>query len=67
MSCCYGGLTLAKIQVLTKTTLSLPFSAVQERKKTMEGSRVELRTGRNHSPITSWLAQTSLGEISSIY
>lgn len=60
------GLSLARSQVPTKSSLSFPFSAVQERENTMEGSWVELRTGRNHSPATSWLTQACLGEISSI-
>jgi len=41
---------LDKCQVPTKITLSLPFSAGQGRGKVMKGSRVETRTGRDHSP-----------------
>jgi len=43
---------LDKCQMPTKTTLSLPFSAGQGTGNTMKGSRVEMRTGRNRSPIT---------------
>jgi len=47
-----GGLTLAEHQVPTKTALSLPSTAGQGRENIMKGSRVEIRTGRDHSPFT---------------
>jgi len=43
---------LDKCQVPTKTAVSLPSSAGQGRGNVMQGSRVETRTGRDHSPIT---------------
>ena len=47
-----GGLTLTGCQVPTKATLSLPSSAGQGRENITKGSWVEIRTGRDHSPIT---------------
>jgi len=46
---CFG---LDKCQVSTKTTLSLPLLNWTGRGNMMKGSRVETRTGRDHSPIT---------------
>jgi len=43
---------LDKCQVPTKTTLSLPLLSWVGRGDMMKGSRVETRTGRDHSPIT---------------
>jgi len=46
-----GRLTLARCQVPTKATLSFP-SAGQGRANVTKGSWVEIRTGRDHSPVT---------------
>jgi len=44
--------SLDKCQVPTKTAPSLPSSAGQGRGNTVKGSRVERRTGGDHSLIT---------------
>jgi len=43
---------LDKCQVPTKKALSFPSSAGQGKGNMMNGSGVEIRTGRDHSPIT---------------
>jgi len=47
-----GAFSLAVHQVPTKAALSLHFSAGQGRKNMTKGLWVEIRTGRDHSPIT---------------
>jgi len=48
-----GGLTLSGCQVPTKATLSLPSLAGKGRDNITTGLWVEIRTGRDQSPITS--------------
>jgi len=49
---CCGGLALAGCQVANKAALLLPPSAGQWRANIMKASWVEIRTGRDHSPVT---------------
>jgi len=46
-----GGLTLAGRQVPIKVAVSLPSSPGEGRENTAKGSWVEIRIGREHSPI----------------
>jgi len=48
-----GGLTLPRSQVPTKAALPLPSSAGEGEKTMTKGSWVEIRTGRDQSPITT--------------
>jgi len=48
-----GGLTLAGLQVPTKAVLSPHSSTGQRRENIMKGLWVEIRTGRDRSPITA--------------
>ena len=63
-----GGLTLAGCQVPTKATLSLPSSTGQGRENKTKGLWVEIRTRRDHSPITvTGKTDSTWGKISLIY
>jgi len=63
-----GGLTLAGCQVPTKATLSLLSSVGQGRGNITKGSQVEIRTGRDHSPVTiTGKTDSAWGKINLIY
>ena len=63
-----GGLTLAGHQVPTKAALSLTSSAGQGRENITKGSWVEIRTGRDPSPITiTGKTDLTWGKINLIY
>lgn len=46
------GAVMARHQVATKATLSLPFSSGQVKCNMMEDSWVNIKTGRDHCPVT---------------
>lgn len=54
-----GGLTLARCQVAAKTAPSLPSQAGNGRGNITEDLWVEIRTGRDRSPLWSWAKETT--------